>query len=32
MKYNWQQKDWRNFSYNIDELEDYLYKFIEKTG
>ncbi len=32
MKYNWQQKDWTNFSYNIAELEDKLYLFAEKTG
>ncbi len=32
MKYNWQQKDWTKFRYNIKELEDKLYVFAEKTG
>jgi Fic family protein len=32
MNYNWQQKDWTQFSYNIKELEDKLYLFEKKTG
>ena len=32
MNYNWQQKDWTQFSYNIEELEDKLYVFAQKTG
>ena len=32
MKYNWQQKDWKKFYYNFEELEEKLYAFIEKTG
>ncbi len=32
MKYNWQQKYWTKFSYNLEELEDKLYLFAEKTG
>ena len=32
MTYNWQQKDWTKFSYDINKLEDKLYTFIEKSG
>lgn len=32
MKYNWQQKDWKNFSYDLSVLEDRLYTFAKKTG
>ena len=32
MKYNWQQKDWRIFSYKLDVLEDSLYEFFQKVG
>jgi Fic family protein len=32
MTYNWQQKDWTNFSYDISKLEDKLYAFAEKSG
>ena len=32
MNYNWQQKDWTQFSYDIEELEDKLYVFAQKTG
>ncbi len=32
MKYNWQQKDWTKFSYNLEELESELYVFVEKIG
>ena len=32
MKYNWQQKDWTNFSYDTKRLEEYIYEFSEKVG
>ncbi len=32
MYYNWQQKDWRNFIYEIDDVEALLYRFAEKVG
>lgn len=32
MVYNWQQKDWPEFSYNLSEVEDALYAFVEETG
>ncbi len=32
MNYNWQQKDWTEFKYSIDTIEDNLYTFIEETG
>ena len=32
MRYNWQQKDWTTFSYNITKLEEKLYAFAEKSG
>ncbi len=32
MKYNWQQKDWPNFRYNIIGIEDMLFQFAERTG
>ncbi|WP_242204218.1 Fic family protein [Aestuariivivens insulae] len=32
MKYNWQQKDWTKFSYDINRLEERLYAFAEKSG
>lgn len=32
MKYNWQQKDWTQFHFDKDLLEDRLYRFAEKTG
>ncbi len=32
MYYNWQQKDWRNFSYEKDDLETLLYSFEHKVG
>ncbi|HZJ35776.1 MAG TPA: Fic family protein [Gillisia sp.] len=32
MKYNWQQKDWPNFSYSTEEVEAQLYEFSERTG
>lgn len=32
MKYNWQQKDWPNFQYKTDIIEDLLYDFAQRTG
>lgn len=32
MKYNWQQEDWTNFSYDLKAIEDNLYAFAKKTG
>ncbi|QCX01344.1 Fic family protein [Aggregatimonas sangjinii] len=32
MKYNWQQKDWPNFQYKTDVIEDLLYDFAQRTG
>src|ERR1041385_4580982 len=32
MAYNWQQKDWTEFSYRLDEIEDVLFAFAEETG
>jgi len=32
MIYNWQQKDWPNFTYNLQEVEDLLFVFAEETG
>ena len=32
MTYNWQQKDWTQFSYDISKLEDKLYAFADKSG
>jgi Fic family protein len=32
MRYNWQQKDWTKFSYDISKLEEKLYAFAEKSG
>lgn len=32
MRYNWQQKDWPNFQYKIDGIEDLLYDFAQRTG
>lgn len=32
MAYNWQQKNWPNFSYNLDEIEHDLYSFAERIG
>ncbi|WP_303316844.1 Fic family protein [Flavivirga abyssicola] len=32
MTYNWQQKDWTKFSYDISKLEERLYAFAEKSG
>ena len=32
MKYNWQQKDWPNFSYSTEDVEAQLYEFSERAG
>ncbi len=32
MKYNWQQKDWPEFGYNLSGIEDILFAFAEETG
>ena len=32
MKYNWQQKDWKEFHYNLDNIDDLLSTFTEKIG
>lgn len=32
MRYNWQQKDWPNFQYKTDAIEDKLYDFAQRTG
>lgn len=30
--YNWQQPDWPEFKYNLDNVEDSLFDFAERTG
>lgn len=32
MRYNWQQKDWPNFQYQTNEIEDLLFDFAQRTG
>jgi len=32
MRYNWQQKDWPNFQYKTDVVEDLLFDFAKRTG
>lgn len=32
MNYNWQQSDWGNFTFSLNEIEDLLYVFTEKAG
>lgn len=32
MKYNWQQKDWPNFTYSTEEVEAQLFEFSERAG
>lgn len=32
MKYNWQQKDWSNFHYKTDAIEDLLFDFAQRSG
>jgi Fic family protein len=30
VKYNWQQKEWRNFKYNTEAVEKLLFEFSER--
>jgi Fic family protein len=32
MRYNWQQKDWPNFTYSLNKVEDKLFSFMERVG
>jgi len=32
MRYNWARKDWPNFTYNLQELEDVLFEITERMG
>lgn len=32
MKYNWQQNDWPNFTYDLSEIEDVLFRIVERMG
>jgi Fic family protein len=32
MPYNWQQKDWPDFTYTLSGVEDFLFHFAERTG
>jgi Fic family protein len=32
MRYNWQQKDWPNFQYKTNAIEDNLFDFAQRTG
>ncbi len=32
MRYNWQQKDWPDFQYKTDVIEDLLFDFAKRTG
>lgn len=32
MNYNWQQSDWRTFTFSLKDMEDILYVFVEKAG
>jgi Fic family protein len=32
VRYNWQQKDWPNFTYTLAQLEDELFSFVERVG
>ncbi|PHQ61057.1 MAG: cell filamentation protein Fic [Maribacter sp.] len=32
MQYNWQQKDWPNFQYKTNAIEDLLFDFAQRTG
>jgi len=32
MKYNWQQKDQRNFKYDTETIEKLLFEFSERIG
>jgi Fic family protein len=32
MQYNWQQKDWPEFRYKLEGIQDLIFRFTEKTG
>ncbi len=32
VRYNWEQKDWPNFTYSLAAVEDYLFAFAERVG
>ena len=32
MQYNWQQKEWPEFRYNLTDIQDLISRFTEKTG
>lgn len=32
MRYNWQQKDWTEFQYDLSEVEDLLFEFTQRVG
>ncbi len=32
MKYNWQQKDWPQFEYRLNQIENALFEFAEQIG
>ena len=32
MNYNWQQSDWSNFKYDLNDIEDILFAFAERAG
>ncbi|MGK2864098.1 MAG: DUF4172 domain-containing protein [Chitinophagaceae bacterium] len=32
MRYNWQQKDWPDFQYQIKDIEELLFDFAQRTG
>ena len=32
IRYNWEQKDWPNFTYRLENVEDELFLFAEKVG
>ena len=32
MSYNWQQDDWPDFQYRLDDLEDLLFQYVEASG
>lgn len=32
MRYNWQQTDWPYFTFDLANVEDFLFAFAEETG
>jgi len=32
IKYNWQQMDWPNFTYDINVLQEYVYQYVKNIG